>query len=276
MEECQNKDRCEVGKMTIADGMHQIVDNINGARSARTSDIAGLRREVGEIRTGAQKDMKLISRVRRHNATAQKKTLHRYVKTLKHDSLDMLGGFSASRIAMGQASREELGDFTDKLKKDVIDIRLDAVHMIHGFADERVSRGIELSRMLRSYNEGIVDDVQQLIGMFKQERIPFQEDLAEAHAIWQNERSGGHVHTKAPKRSEAKAKAEEESKTPEEKAAAALKVKILKAIKASPEGITLAKAGKKVGIEWRKLVRPAKELVEAGLVAKKETQYFPN
>ena len=274
MEECQNKDRCEVEKMTIADGMHQIVDNINEARSARVSDIAGLVKEVGAIRTGAQKDLKLINRARKHNATAQKKSLHRYVKTLKNDSEDLLGGFSESRIAMGQATREELGDFTNQLKKDVTDLRLDAVHMIHGFTDERVTRGIELSRMLKSYNDGIVDDVQQLMGMFKQERIPFQEDLAEAHGIWVNERSGGHVHTNAPKRSEAKAA--EESKTPEEKAAAALKVKILKAIEASPKGITLAKAGKKVGVEWRRLIRPAKELVEAGLVAKKETQYFPN
>jgi hypothetical protein len=275
MKECQNKDRCEVGKMTIADGMHQIVDNINGARSARASDIAGLAGDVRAIRTGAQKDLKQITRARRHNATAQKKILHSHVKTLKHDSLDMLGGFSINRMAMGQECREELGDFTNQLKKDVTDIRLDAVHMIHGFADERVSRGIELSRMLRSYNDGIVDDVQQLMGMFKQERIPFQEDLAEAHGIWVNERLGGHVHTKAPKRSEPK-KAADESKTPEEKATAALKFKILKAIKASPEGITLAKTGKKVGVEWRKLIRPAKELVEAGLVAKKETQYFPN
>jgi hypothetical protein len=274
MEECQIKDRCEVGKVTIADGMHQIVDNINGARSARVSDIAGLVKEVGAIRTGAQKDLKQITRARKHNATAQKKTLHRYIKTLRHDSLDMLGGFSASRMAMGQVCREELGDFTNQLKKDVTDIRLDAVHMIHGFTDERVIRGIELSRMLRSYNDGIIDDVQQLMGMFKQERIPFQEDLAEAHGIWVNERSGGHVNTNVPKRGEAKPA--EESKTPEEKAATALKQKILKAIKASPEGISLAKAGKKVGVEWRKLVRPAKELVEAGLVAKKETQYFPN
>jgi len=263
-----------VGKMTIADGMHQIVDNINGARMARVSDIAGLVHEVGAIRTGAQKDLKQINRTRRHNTTAQKKTLHRFVKTLRHDSEDMLGGFSASRIAMGQECRQELGDFTDQLKKDVTDIRLDAVNMIHGFADERVSRGIELSRMLKSYNEGIVDDVQHLMGMFRQERIPFQEDLAEAHAIWQNQGTGGHVYTRAPKRTAAKAA--EVTKTPEEKADAALKQKILKVIKASPNGITLAKTGKKVGIEWRKLVKPAKELVEAGLVAKKETQYFPN
>ena len=260
--------------MTIADGMHQIVDNISGARLARTSDIAGLVQEVGAIRAGARKDLKQISRFRRHDATVQKKTLNRYVKTLKHDSMDMLGGFSASRIAMGQASKEELGDFTDQLKKDVTDIRLDAVNMIHGFADERVSRGIELSQMLTSYHDGIVDDVQHLMSTFKTERIPFQEDLAEAHAIWQNERSGGHIHTNVPKRTEVKVV--KATKTPEEKGDAILKQKILKMIKAAPAGITLVKAGKKIGIEWRKLIRPAKELVEEGTVAKKETRYFPN
>ena len=94
-----------MGKMTIADGMHQIVDNINGARMARVSDIAGLVKDVGAIRPGAQHDLKQIGRVWRHDATAQNKRLHRCVKTLKHDSLDMLGGFSASRLAMGQACR---------------------------------------------------------------------------------------------------------------------------------------------------------------------------
>jgi len=260
--------------MTIADGMHQIVDNINGAKSARVSDIAELRSEVGAIRANAQKDLKQINRTRRHDATVQHKTLHKYVKNLQHDSQDMLGGFSANRIAMGQECREELGDFTRQLKKDVTDIRLDAVHMIHGFADERVSRGIELSHMLKSYNDGIVGDVEQLIGMFKKERSLVQEDLAEAHEIWQNQGSGGHVYTKAPKRTEAKAA--EPTQTPEEKAEAALKQKILKVIKASPDGITLAKAGKKIKVEWRKLVRPAKELLEDGVVTKRETQYFPS
>ncbi|MFA4876983.1 MAG: hypothetical protein WC586_06185 [Methanoregula sp.] len=258
--------------MTIADGMHQIVDNINGARSARISDIMGLTREVGAIRAGAQKELKQITRARKHSAAAQHKTLHKYVKTLRHDSDDMLGGFSASRIAMGQESRENLADFTHQLKKDVTDIRLDAVHMVHGFADERVSRGIELSRMLHSYNEGIMDDVQQLMGLFEKERVPIQEDLAEAHAIWQNKGSAKIHHSGTQKRAETKTIAK--TLTPEEKADAALKGKILKVLKGSPDGITLAKAGKKVGVEWRKLVKPARELLEEGMVTKKETQYF--
>ena len=107
---------------------------------------------------------------------------------------------------MGQACQDELADFTHQLTKDVTDIRLDAVNMIHGFADERVSRGVELSRCSGHTDEGIVDDVQNLMGMFKKERIRLQEDLAEAHGIWQNKRTaGGHEYTKALKRIEAKA-----------------------------------------------------------------------
>jgi len=258
--------------MTIADGIHQIVDNINGAKTARVTGIAELTSEVGAMRADAQKDLKQINRTRRHDATAQKKTLHTYAKTLKNDSQDMLGGFSANRIAMGQESQEELGDFTRQLKKDVTDIRVDAVNMVQGFADERVSSGIELSRMLKSYNDGIVDDVEYLMGTFKKERNLVRKDLAEAHAIWQSQGSGGHTRVKAPKRTVAKAA--EPVQTPEKKADAALKQKILKVIKAAPDGITLAKAGKKIGVEWRKLIKPAKELLEAGMVTKKETQYF--
>ncbi|MCX6696932.1 MAG: hypothetical protein NTV84_05115 [Methanoregula sp.] len=257
--------------MTIADGMHQIVDNINGARSARVS-------EVGAIRAGVQKDLKQFNRTRRHNATAQH-------KALRHDTQEMLGGFSADRIAPAQKCREELANFTRQLTKDVTNLRLDAVHMMHGIADERLANeielsrtlksyhderlanGIEQSRTLKSYRDGITQDVQQLMD-------PIKEDRAEAHAIWQSHVSGGHVHTKAPQRTEAKAA--EPTQTPEEKADAALKQKILKVIKANPEGITLAKAGKKVGVEWRKLNKPAKELLEEGMVTKKETQYFPS
>jgi DNA-binding IclR family transcriptional regulator len=55
-----------------------------------------------------------------------------------------------------------------------------------------------------------------------------------------------------------------------------LKEKILKVINNSPNGITLTKAGKKIGVEWRTLIRPAKELLEVGDVRKKDTYYFPS
>jgi len=35
------------------------------------------------------------------------------------------------------------------------------------------------------------------------------------------------------------------------------------------------KAGKKIGVEWRTLIRPAKEILEIGNVQKKDTNYYP-
>ncbi|MDD1701940.1 MAG: hypothetical protein LUQ31_03020 [Methanoregula sp.] len=259
--------------MTIADGMHQIVDTINEARASRVSDIAGLVRDVGEIRYDARKSLKSLNKTRKHNAIVQSRALHKGVKALRHDSQDMFSGFSAQRLAMAQESREKLNEFTTQLKKDVTDIRLDATHMIHGFADERVHRGIELTRMLSSYNEGIVGDVQHLMGFFRQVRVPFQEDLAEAHTIWQSQQSGGHSQ-QARQANKPVSHAPKKSETPAETADASLKEKILRTINKSPRGISLSQAGKKTGVEWRKLVRPVKELLEEGAVRKEDTRYF--
>jgi Mn-dependent DtxR family transcriptional regulator len=175
----------------------------------------------------------------------------------------MLGGFSANRMAMAKDTRDTLEDFTARLKKDVAEIRLDAVNMVHEIADERVARNIELTLMLAD---------------FKKQRIPFQEDLSEAHGIWQSHMGNEHpyarpkiktVHkaTKAPRKESAK---------PKQSTDHGLKEKVLKVINNSPKGITLTKAGKKIGVEWRTLIRPAKDLLKVGDVRKKDTHYFPS
>jgi hypothetical protein len=225
---------------------------------------------------------------------------------MARETRDMLGGFSANRMAMAE-------DFTARLKKDVAEIQLDAVNMVHGFADERLANGIELSRMLDGFHgtrmamaretrdtledftarlkkdvadmvHGFADErvaraieLTYMLDGFKKQRIPFQEDLAEAHGIWQSHMNHEHpgarpklktVHT-------ATKATRKESKKPEQAADQNLKEKVLKVINNSPKGITLTKAGKKIGVEWRTLIRPAKELLEVGDVRKKDTYYFP-
>jgi hypothetical protein len=269
---CQSKTDVRREKMTMADGMHQIVDNINGARASRISDIAGLVREVGEIRSDTKASIRQINKNRKHDAIDQGRMLHAGVKKLRYDSQEMLGGFSEIRLAMARESRENLEDFTTQLKKDVTDIRLDATHMVHGFADERVHRGIDLTSMLTSYNNGIIADVQQLMEFFRNERIPFQKDLAESHEIWHSQQSGGYTHAWSPVKTGVTVP--KKSETPEETPDDDLKEKILSVITKSPKGITLSQAGKKIGVKWRALIRPAKELLEEGTVRKTDTYYF--
>jgi hypothetical protein len=172
---------------------------------------------------------------------------------------------------------DTLEDFTTQLKKDVTGIRLDAVNMVHGFADERVARGIELTSMLKTYNDGIMQDVQQLMDDFDRQRALVQEDLAEAHAIWESqthhEHPGARPKIKTVQRAPKATRKEKER--PGQAANHGLKEKVLNVINNSPKGISLTKAGKKIGVEWRTLIRPAKELLEIGDVRKKDTYYFP-
>ena len=250
--------------MSIADGMKDIVDNIEHSRTERIAD-------VGEIRSATQNMIHSFTSERKHNAADMRRTLRKGRKALGRETQDMLGGFSANRMAMAE-------DFTARLMKDVAEIRLDTVNMVHGFADERVARGIELTRMLKTYNDGIVHDVMELMDDFDRQRIPFQEDLSEAHGIWQSHMGNEHpyarpglktVHkaTKAPRK---------ESEKPKQSTDHGLKEKVLKVINNSPKGISLTKAGKKIGVEWRTLIRPAKELLKVGDVRKKDTHYFPS
>jgi len=263
--------------MSIADGMKDIADDIEHSRTERIAEIAELNDDVGEIRSAAQDMIHSFTSERKHNAADMRRTLRKGRKALFHDTQDMLGGFSANRMAMALGMRDTLEDFTTQLKKDVIGIRLDAVNMVHGFADERVARGIELTRMLKTYNDGIVQDVQQLMDDFDMQRALVQEDLAEAHGIWQNQTH--HEHTGARPKIKTVHKApkatRKEKERPEQAANHGLKEKVLKVINKSPKGITLTKAGKKIGVEWRTLIRPAKELLEVGDVRKKDTYYFP-
>ena len=263
--------------MSIADGMKDIVDDIERSRTDRTAEIAELNNDVGEIRSAAQDMIHSFASERKHNGADMRRTLRKGRKALGRETQNMLGGFSADRMAMANETRDALEDFTATLKKDVTEIRLDAIHMIHGFADERVARGIELTSMLKTYNDGIMQDVQQLMDDFDRQRALVQEDLSEAHGIWQSH--GGNEHTTARPEIKTVHKAPKATRKEKETGQATnhdLKEKILKVINKSPKGISLTKAGKKIGVEWRTLIRPAKELLKVGDVRKKDTHYFPS
>jgi hypothetical protein len=54
-----------------------------------------------------------------------------------------------------------------------------------------------------------------------------------------------------------------------------LEDKILAVVKAHPHGISLPDIGKEMKIEWRKLIRSAKELLDKGKIKKVDVNYFP-
>lgn len=238
--------------MSIADGMKDIVDDIEHSRTERIADVGDMIHSFTSERKHNAADMR---RTLRKETQDMLRTLRKGRKALGRETQDMLGGFSANRMAMARET-------TARLKKDVAEIRIDAVNMVHGFADERVARAIELTHMLDG---------------FKKQRIPFQEDLSEAHGIWQSHMGNEHPYARHGLKTVHKATkaTRKESEKPEQAADEDLKEKVLNVINKSPKGITLTKAGKTIGVEWRTLIRPAKELLEIGDIRKKDTIYFP-
>jgi len=51
--------------------------------------------------------------------------------------------------------------------------------------------------------------------------------------------------------------------------------KVLRAVQSHPEGIKLIEVGNEVGVDWRRLVRPAHTLTDAGRIDQVEELFYP-
>jgi len=263
--------------MTMAEGMQHIVDDIDSSRAARISDIRDLNRETAHIRAGARGTIRTFRSARKREAVALHRTLRAAVKVnrktvrgILHDARDTVARFHEARIESARETDEELKEFVGILKKDVANIRIDANNMVHGFAEEQLSRGIELSRMLKASTDAVTHDVERMMEGFADTRSEVKAEIDGGHEVWQR-----HSHTGTPRPAEKKAPVHHVHKIPKKAPVDELEAKVLKIVGHSPKGITLAKAGKKLDIEWRKLVAPAKRLMASGMIRKKESSYFP-
>lgn len=237
-----------------------------------------LNRETAEVRAEARGLIKTFGSTRKREAAATRKTLRSAVRTnrkvvgaLLNEAQDTIGEFHVQREAMANELSDSLRANTAALTKEVINIRLDAKNMVAGFADERITRGIALSRMLKDYTDQISSDVGLMMADFEMQRIPVKKDLEEAHEIWlahsRNETTAA--------RPTAIKKAWKETTKPAHGRETGIKGEILTVVNDSPEGVSLANAGRKIGVEWRKLIKPAKELLNQGKIRKEESSYFP-
>ncbi|MFA5294442.1 MAG: hypothetical protein WC382_02875 [Methanoregulaceae archaeon] len=195
------------------------------------------------------------------------KTNRKVVGEFLHDAHE-------TRMEAARKTHEDLKDFAGAVKKDVANIRIDANNMVHQFADDRVSHAIALSRMLKAYTDGITGDVEQLMDEFGEQRSEVQAELMDGHGVWQRhmKKEPGMVRAVLEP---APVEQGGPKKEPEKEPGDELQAEVLKVIRHSPKGISLAEAGKKLDIEWRKLIGPAKHLMEEGTIRKKESRYFP-
>jgi hypothetical protein len=162
---------------------------------------------------------------------------------------------------MGKELRKELEEYTSGIEKDVAGLLSD-------FANDREKMGSEQRKELGEYTAGIEKDVGNLLTDFSAVRKETAKELKAVHEEWQR---------MVKPRTEVKAKEEEIEEEVEvgEPELGELKAKVLEVINSSLGGISLTGIGLKLDVEWRKLIRPAKDLLDEGKIGKEDLNYFP-
>ncbi|MFZ2071394.1 MAG: hypothetical protein WAV32_07360 [Halobacteriota archaeon] len=247
--------------MGMVEEMHNLCEDIVTSRFDRGEVIRGIKSDTEQILTDAKNIVEDFSAERKEMGDELRSDLKEAVKTIKADTTGKLREFSDARTEMSKEMAKELKEYTTGIRTSVTDLRTD-------FTEERVKMGRELRKELGKYNSGIKKDVGNLLSDFSAGRMKTVEELKEMHEEWQRM-----VKPKAAVKEEAKLK--EEEVVVGEAELGKLKEKVLEIINAAPHGLSLTGIGLILDVEWRKLIRPAKELLEEGRIRKEDVNYFP-
>jgi gas vesicle protein len=164
---------------------------------------------------------------------------------------------------MGKELRKELEEYTSGIEKDVAGLLSD-------FANDREKMGSAVRKELGEYTSGIKKDVGSLLSEFSGARMETVKELKEIHEEWLRM-----VKPRAEVKKKVAEEEEEEEVEVEEVELGELKDKVLEIITSCPRGISLTGIGLKLDVEWRKLIRPAKDLLDEGKIRKEDLNYFP-
>ena len=255
-------------KMGMVEEMHNLCEDIVTSRFDRGEGIKGIKSDTEQILTDAKNIVEDFSAERKEMGDELSSDLKEAVKTIKEDTGGKLREFSDARTEMSKELDKELKEHTTGIRNSVTSLLNDAKNQINDFAEERVKMGSELRKELGEYKSGIKKDIGNLLSDFSAVRMVTVKELQDMHEEWQRM-----VKPKA----EVKAKVKEEIEEIEvgEAELGELKEKVLEIINAAPNGLSLTGIGLKLGVEWRKLIRPAKELLEEGTIRKEDLNYFP-
>jgi uncharacterized protein YicC (UPF0701 family) len=256
--------------MGMVEEMHNLCEDIVTSRFDRMEVIKGIKSDTGLILTDAKNILKDFNTEREKMGDELRSDLKEAVGTLREDTRGKLMEFGDARAEMSKEMAKELKEYTAGIRKDVTDLRSEAKGTVKGFADERNKMGSELRKEFGEYKSGIKKDVDDLVSDFSAAREETVKELRGMHEEWQKM-------VAAPRTAgvEGEAKVEEEVVEETLPIEEELKATALERINASPDGISLAKIGEEMGVDWRRLIRPTKELLHEGKVRKEDVNYFP-
>jgi len=236
--------------MSMADDMRDICQDIVNARAERVERVNEIRKDTGRMIDDFSNERKRMGRELRDD-------LRKYNLGIKKEVKGKLKEFRNDREEMGAELRNELAKALDEPRRAVKAIQKETKGLITGFGTDRKKMGKEVKSELRAYTNYITTDVDGLIKDFQSARKNTVREIKDMHGAWE-----GLSKTKPSKRIIISGKTIDPT------------TRILETLDAYPLGLTLPELGKKIGVNWRILIRPANDLVKGKKVKKKKTKYL--
>ena len=236
--------------MSMADDMKNICQDIVNARAERTERINEIRKDTGRM-------INDFGNERRKMSAELKADLKNYVTGIKRETKGKLKDFRNDRRKMSAELRDELAKALDEPREAVKAIKKETKGLITGFGTERKKMGKEVKNNLRTYTNYIRTDVDSLTKDFQSARKNTVREIKDMHRAWE-----GLSRTKPSKKTVIKGKAV----TP--------RAQILETLDVYPLGLSLPELGKKIGVNWRTLIRPVNALVKEKKIKKEKAKYL--
>lgn len=168
---------------------------------------------------------------------------------------EQLIGFQQQRRELSQAMISEIRQFHRDLISEHRSIAHKTRELLDTFHEERRQKSIECQDYLHSFTYSLRRRQQISAPDTEAIRVMECESQQEPPPIQEEESQAIDVH--------------------DEDDIESLKERILEVVSGSSSGITLTAIGSQMEIEWRKLIRPARDLLNEGLIRKEDVEYFP-
>lgn len=261
----------------MVEEMHGLCEDIVTSRFERGEVLKGIKDETERLltETGALvRDFSAERKKRDDELRAELKEavvrVRGTVETIEADAKEKMSDFKAAREEMSKELAGDLKEYTTGIRRSVTGLLTGAEALMGDFAQDRVKMGDALRKELGEYRAGISKEVETLLTDFKSERTKTATDIQAMHKEWQQLVKPRVEAKKVSEGAEGKGGA-----GVGELELGEIKRKALEIVNTCPNGISLTGIGLKLDLEWRKLIRPAKELLEEGKIRKEDVNYYP-
>lgn len=247
----------------------QLRQDLARDKARRKSEAAGMPKEVRELLKNFEASRKENSARLRTKLTEGAAERRAEVKKTQENARQLIKDFRIAGQNSSSALRRDLSQSVTDIKAEAEKLRGNARSLVRNSRTARQKAGVQLRKDLARSRSSRQTGVKQMLGGFDKTRRSVKSDLREAKAAWRGLSSSGQEY-------KYKARDLPLTATPVARAEIpGLEAKILTAVNAHPEGITLIEVAERLGVASIMLGKASKSLLDKRAFRKEGKLYFP-